>query len=195
MRAFALIAVLAAACGGSLQASRQASSVEFDPELFEACTPEWSTPPPAVCERSDDGDGWKIPAGQALRQVITIVDDRGWDGLSPNMLHAVIQLLDPVIQDDKDPPCAVQVARWYRGRAHLALGQDREAFLDFASIVRDGPGHPYYDEVGKALDLLAPRLPKSLVHLCDANYLHEDAPPSVPGKDSHWVPYGPGEKP
>lgn len=194
MRTFVLFAAIAAACGGSRQDSRRSSPVEFDPELFEACTPEWQEPPPAVCERDDDGDGWKIPAGRELQQVITIIDDRGWGDLSRSMLEAVVQLLDPVIQYDKDPPCAVQVARWYRGRAHLALGHDREAFLDFASIVRDGPGHPYYAEVGQVLELMAPRLPKSLVQLCAANYLAPE-PSGVRGKDPHWVPYKPGTKP
>jgi hypothetical protein len=180
--------VWAAACGGSRSAVRATPAVEVDTELIEACTPEWQEPPPAVCEPSDDGDGWKVPAGQALLQVITIVDDRGWENLGPNMLGAIVQLLDPVIQEGKDTPCALQVARWYRGRAHLALGHDRQAFLDFASVVRAGPGHPYYDEVEGALDLMAPRLPASVVQLCAANYLHGGAP-VMPGRDEHWKPY------
>lgn len=180
MRSLILCILPLAACAASkpVPAAAQAPDPEVE-EMTAACTPDWGVPPPSVCEATEEGN-WRFTGGPQISQVVAMIDDRTWEAAGPSMLGVVIQLLDPVLRDGTDTPCALQVAHWYRGRAHLALGHLREAFYDFASIVRAGPGHPYYDEVGQALALLAPSLPQQVLMACGANYMGPDVKPPVP---------------
>jgi hypothetical protein len=170
-------ALILAACAASKPAAKAAEAPDRDAEeLAAACTPDWNVPPPAVCTATEDGN-WQVESVPRLSQAVAMIGDRGWEAAGPSMLQAVVDLLDPVIREGTASECALQVAHWYRGRAHLALGRLREAFLDFASVVRAGPGHPFYDEVGQALEILAPSLPQSVRISCAANYLGPDAKP------------------
>ena len=44
------------------------------------------------------------------------------------------------------------------------------AFLDFASMVKDGPNNPFYDVVGEWLAILEPHVPREAMLMCRSSY-------------------------
>lgn len=150
---------LIVACGGR-QSPAPAPSETFDPELLEACIADEGAAP-RHCAREDDGT-WKTvqPPTNLLLQ--------GRQALEGGHYEAAIYTLSQAYL--KEDECGKQYAREQRGEAYFRLGKFREAFVDFASIVRDGPENPFYESVGKWLDALAPHVDSGAMHVCRASY-------------------------
>jgi len=76
---------------------------------------------------------------------------------------------------------------------NLQLAGWGAAFLDYAYVVRDGPEHPFYKEVWPRIEALKPHIPEQAYVTCAAMYVAPEE--AATGRDPHWVPYKPGEKP
>lgn len=183
MRPFQIALMLCVACAASKPA-RVGSPVAADDELLGACVPERPEPEPRHCVLEDDGT-WKTstPPTNVLIQGRTLLNE----GMPK---PAVVTLTHALKVEDA---CGRQFARWLRAEASFELGDARAAFLDYASVIRDGPEHPFYKEVWPRIEALKPHIPEQAYITCAAVYVAPEATPT--GRDPHWVPYGSGEKP
>jgi tetratricopeptide (TPR) repeat protein len=158
MRSFICLTILLAACAGAKPKAEPAK--EFDPELAEACLIEDGFAP-RHCVKGDDGT-WTTatPPSNILLQ--------GRKALEAGHYEAAVHTLtQAMFQEDA---CGKQFAVEQRGEAYFRLGRYKEAFQDFATIVRDGPENPFYATVGKWLDALAPHVDSGAMHVCRASY-------------------------
>lgn len=193
MRSLTVCVIALAACGGS-KASVKAERLAYDPEIAEACVPEWQQPPAAACEK--DGNGTTImkdsdPTFRKVAQILAI--EKASQG-SASMDEAIVKLTTSVVRDGQASECGRQISRWHRALALRRLGRWKDAFLDFGAVVKDGPNSPFYKDVGAWIEKIEPRLPAGAVSACMASY--DPPPPEVPkDKGDHWKPYAPGEEP
>lgn len=183
MRSFRFPALcLLVACGGR-QPPAPSPSAEFDPELIEACIADEGAAP-RHCVRAEDGT-WKTssPPTNLLLQGRLALENGHYEA-------AVYTLTQAILKEDE---CGKQYAREERGVAYFRLGRHKESFMDFASIVRDGPENPFYGEVGAWLKQLEPHLPSGAMAACWASYDPDAAyPPPKKGKDD-WPPDAPDD--
>lgn len=193
MRSLTLFATLLAACGGS-KASVKTERLAFDPELAEACVSDWQQAPAAACGTDDEGKTVLKDDDSSFRKVAQILalekDSRG----SRSMDEALVTLTTSALADGRASDCSRQIVRWHRALALQRLGRWKEAFVDFGTVVKDGPNSPFYKDVGAWIEKIEPHLPSGVVTACLASY---DPPaPEVPkDKGDHWKPYAPGEEP
>lgn len=187
MRSF-MLALMCVACGGSQAAVRQERPVSYDTDLVSACVPEWQEPPQSACERKDDGSSFMKNDDPSFRKVAQIQSMEESSQSSKSMDEAIVTLTTTALADAKTSECGRQIFRWHRALALQRLGRWEEAFVDFGSVIKDGPNNPFYKDVGVLIDALAPHLPESAVIACLASY-DAPAPKALEGKDAHWKPY------
>lgn len=163
MRTFICLTTLLAACGGAQ--TRPEPAKEFDPELSDACLAEAGFAP-RHCVREEDGT-WKtaVPPTNLLLQ--------GRKALENGQFEAAVYTLTQALL--KEDECGKQYAREQRGEAYFRLGRYKEAFIDLAVIVREGPENPFYASAGAWLTALAPHVDSGALSVCWASY-----DPSVP---------------
>ena len=159
MRSLLCLTMLAA-CGGGAHVRSAESAKEFDPEMSDLCVAE-DGPAPRYCTQEEDGT-WKTatPPSNLLLQ--------GRKALEQGHYEAAVYTLTQALH--KEDACGKQFAVEQRGEANYRLGRYKEAFKDFASIVRDGPENPFYAKVGEWLDALAPHVDSGAMHVCRASY-------------------------
>lgn len=168
MRSLLCLAALAA-CGGPRKPAPE--RVEYDPELAEACVPDrGDEASAALCEKGDDGK-WILPEDDPDRKVIFQVLALQENHRGRSVDEAVVQLTSGIVRRNAAPTCGVQMARWHRALASFRLGAWKQAFLDFGSIVRDGPNNPYYAYADDWLAQLEERLPAGAVATCLVSYV------------------------
>lgn len=188
MRSLTALLVLCAACGGAR--TPEPARAEFDPELAEACVPEWGSPPPALCVQSEES-GWIMPDDDPDRgpiaQALLLQKEHGGRQVD----EAVVQMMTHVIDRAGPMTCGKQAARWQRATALARLGRWTASFTDFGAAVQDGPNAPNYGLIGDWLTLLEPHLPKGAVEVCRMSYSPTLAPTTP--DDPHRVPYAPDE--
>lgn len=158
MRSFICLTTLLAACGGSQ--TRPQPAKEFDPELSEACLVEDGFAP-RYCRKEEDGT-WKtaIPPTNLLLQGRAALENGQYEAAVYTLTHALL----------KEDDCGKQFALEQRGEAYFRLGRYKEAFQDFAVIVREGPENPFYGTVGAWLKALEPHVDSGAMHVCWASY-------------------------
>jgi len=158
MRSFICLTTLLAACGSAQ--TRPEPAKEFDPELSEACLAEDGFAP-RYCAKGDDGT-WKtaIPPTNLLLQGRKALENGQYEAAAYTLTKALL----------KEDDCGKQFALQQRGEAYVRLGRYKEAFKDFASIVRDGPENPFYASVGAWLKALAPHVDSGALSVCWASY-------------------------
>ena len=168
MRSFLCILCVLAACGGSPKPAP--ARAEYDPELTEACVPDWGdAAPEGLCGKGEEGQ-WILPEDDPAHSVIYQVLALEKDHRGPSVDEAIIKLTTGVINRAGGPSCGAQVARWHRALAEVRMARAPEAFKDFGSVVKDGPNNPYYAYVGAWMKLLEPHLPAGVVMTCLVSY-------------------------
>ena len=184
MRSLMIAVLLCAGCGGG-QKTAEPARTEFDPEMFEVCSSEDGFAP-RYCEQLDDGT-WKTvqPPSNFLLQGRQMIEGRQYEA-------AVMTLTQALTAEDD---CGKQYVRELRGEAYYRLGKYKEAFIDFGSIVRDGPENPFYQIVGAWLKELDPHIESGAMIACWAMYDPAVVDPTVKGKDRHWKPYTDSDPP
>lgn len=159
MRSLLCLTMLAA-CGGSAQGRPVESAKEFDPELSELCVAE-DGPAPRYCTRNEDGT-WSTasPPSNLLLQGRTALANGQYEAAAYTLTQAL----------HKEDDCGKQYAIEQRAEAYYHLRRYREAFVDVASIVRDGPENPFYEDAGTWLTALAPHIDSGAMYVCRASY-------------------------
>jgi tetratricopeptide (TPR) repeat protein len=178
MRSLLLVAFILAACGGR-QVPADPSAKEFDPELFEACSSEDGFAP-RYCVQDAEGV-WTTarPPSNLFLQGKSMLEGGQYEA-------AVMTFTRAMPQEDE---CGKQYATYLRGEANFRLGRYKESFIDFASVVRDGPENPFYGQVGAWLKALEPHVERGAMMTCIAMYDPPVVDPAVKGKDEHWKSY------
>jgi hypothetical protein len=188
MRTLIALTTMLAACGGS-GASVKSERLAYDPEMAEACVPEWQQAPPAACAADEEGRMVlkdDDPSFRSVAQILALEKDSHG---SVSMDEALVKLTSAVVRDDKASECGRQVCRWHRALAFYRLGRWKQAFIDFGAVVKDGPNSPFYKDVGAWIGKLEPHLPEGAVIGCLANYQAPTPSERVEGQDAHWKPY------
>jgi hypothetical protein len=166
MRSLSVIALLSVSCAGPKEAVR-AEQAPFDPELYEACTPDGPDDPSAVCPRDDEGN-WKTsrPPSSVLLA--------GKDMFENGHHEMAVRTLGQAISYERlEDDCGRLYARWLRGQSHYALGKYPEALKDFGFIVQAGPDNPFYRDVDDWLKKLEGKVPSGALSACRAQYRPE----------------------
>jgi len=145
-------------CAGNHPAVRPEAN-EYDPELYEACRLDDAFLP-RFCVRADSGEWQPVrPPSSLLLQ--------GRKLFQGGLYEPAADTLDAIVRSDGlEDECGRQFARWLRGQALYELGRYREAFMDFAAVVRDGPENPFYGEVTVWFEKLRDRIPAEAITLC-----------------------------
>jgi hypothetical protein len=171
MRKFVLMfLVTVAGCAARKPAVADDSVVPEDPEMTTACVPDWTAPPPAVCEK--DGKGRNIltkadPSFGPITQILNLEKDMQGTGTAD---VAVIELSNRVLTDPKATACGKQIARWHRAMALAERGHWKEAYLDFGAVIKDGPNGPFYVFVREWLLSLQAHIPHAAFITCMSAY-------------------------
>ena len=168
MRSFTAVILIAAACGSTQKPAPKRA--EYDPELAEACIPDWGDEAPAgLCDKGEGGT-WTLPKGDPARNVISQVLALRENHHGTSVEEAIIHLTPGIITRSVEPTCGAQMARWHRAVAYVHLGRGTEAFKDFGQVIKEGPNNPYYDDVDDWMKLIEPHLPAGVVMMCMVNY-------------------------
>ncbi|HJV33360.1 MAG TPA: hypothetical protein VJ694_05020 [Patescibacteria group bacterium] len=180
MRSLLCLTFTFAACGGSRApgALENRAAIGSDPELASACVPEWSTPPD-FCPK-DEAGLWILPEDDPTNPMVTQVMELERLYHSPSMDRTIVKQMTRVIEGGKASECGKRVCRWHRALALHRLERWREAFLDFASVVKDGPNNPYYDVAGEWLKTLEPYVPRDAYITCLSAYDQASIPKTAP---------------
>ena len=165
-----LITSVSAACWSSSPAPKPVANAAppEDPAMLAACVPDWSAPP-VFCPKGED-DQWILPEDDPANMVILQVTELKKNYRSESLDRAIVKLMTRAIERPEATECGKRVCRWHRALAYHGLGRWRAAFLDFASMVKDGPNNPFYDVVGEWITLLEPHVPREAMMNCRASY-------------------------
>jgi len=181
MRSLRYAVLMLAACGGSRKPAPERAA--YDPELAETCVPDWGDEAPAgLCDRSEEGQ-WTLPEDDPGRGAIFQVLALEKNHKGPSVDEAIVHLSTGVINRSAGPSCGAQMAHWHRALAYVRLARAKEAFMDFGTVVKEGPNNPYYAYADDWLKLLEPHLPSGVVSTCMGSYIPyaadgaKDAPP------------------
>lgn len=164
--ALLIIATLAAAsCGGSQRESKRV--VPYDPELLGLCDQTSRTAVERVCEREKDTNGKKLWSRIAhpSKMMEMFLKVKEQDSFASRILADNL-VFRGENSDERNLSCEGQVARYERGISFLHDGLYREAFEDFAFIVKSGPKHYKYEEMKVVLKKLRPLMAAGTVSTC-----------------------------
>jgi hypothetical protein len=160
-----IVSVAVVSCGGRNRGTERV--VPYDPELLELCDQTARSATELVCVHENDAQGKKIWSSivspsrmMEMFLVVNAQDSNAGRTLASNLVFRGEN------SNEKGLSCEGQIARYERGVSYFDDGLYREAFLDFAFIVKSGPHHFKYEEMKVVLKKLRPIMAAGTVSTC-----------------------------